>query len=742
MPADSSAAPASDLAAPSTTFAALGVPAPLVDVLDEQGIMAPFPVQVATLPDGLAGRDILGRAQTGSGKTLGFSLPLVTRLAGGSTLSARPRGLVLVPTRELATQVTEVLKPLARVMGLRVTTIYGGVGYAPQVNALQRRTDIVVATPGRLADLIGQGECDLSDVEVTVIDEADQMADLGFLPIVRRLLETTPERGQRMLFSATLDAAVDVLARRFLHDPVRHSVDENSSPAEIEHHVLTVDAGNRVAVIAALAGGENRSLVFTRTKHGAERLARQLTEAGIPAAELHGNLRQGARSKNLAAFSSGLARVMVATDIAARGIHIDGIELVVHADPPTEHKAYVHRSGRTARGGADGVVVTVQTRAQARDVATMMRKGGITPHAAVAVDADSPVIAELAGPPAPRVAVSGKVAELVRPEDRLSRNDRPGAGSSGRPRRDRGQDRNRDRKPRDDRFRDRGPRDSAPPRDRGGFGDGRAAGSERYGAAGRPAQARTYERADRPARFERDDRPARNERSDRDERAPRFERPAPAERDGRPARTDRDRPRGFDRDDRPARSDRGGRFGEGNRNDRGDRRPDDRRPDDRGFGGRSPGAPQGRQDNRDNRGGNDWWPRASRPAQPGYRRPGAPWRSPGAGGQADGGNRPARDDRGGPSRDNRSFRDDRPFRDERPARDDRSSSDDRPVRDERSGRDERPFRPARPQPGGRPQAGGQPFRPRAGRSDRPQSGGHSGGSPRRAGYSAGPRRRG
>ena len=274
---------------------------------------------------------------------------MVSRLAGGSTASGRPRGLVLVPTRELATQVTLVLKPLARAMNLWVTTIYGGVAYGPQVNALQRRTDIVVATPGRLADLIGQGECDLSDVEVTVIDEADQMADLGFLPIVRRLLETTPDGGQRMLFSATLDAAVDVLARRFLSDPVLHSVDENSSPAEIEHHVLTVDAANRVAVIAALAGGEKRSLVFTRTKHGAERLARQLTEAGIPAAELHGNLRQGARSRNLAAFTSGIARVMVATDIAARGIHVDGIDLVIHADPPAEHKAYVHRSGRTAR---------------------------------------------------------------------------------------------------------------------------------------------------------------------------------------------------------------------------------------------------------------------------------------------------------------------------------------------------------------------------------------------------------
>ena len=356
-------------------------------------------------------------------------------------------------------------------MGLWVTTIYGGVSYGPQVNALRRRTNIVVATPGRLADLIGQRECDLSDVEITVIDEADQMADLGFLPVVRRLLETTPDRGQRMLFSATLDAAVDVLARRFLHDPVLHSVDEHSSPAEIEHHVLTVDVANRVAVVAALAGGEKRSLVFTKTKHGAERLARQLTEAGIPAAELHGNLRQGARSRNLAAFASGLARVMVATDIAARGIHIDGIDLVIHADPPTEHKAYVHRSGRTARGGADGVVVTLQTRSQARDVSAMMRKADITPHAAVPADPQSDVLAEIAGEPAPRVSVAGKVSELVQPEDRLARNDRPGMGKpwEGRPRRA------RDSRPRDDRG-SRGPR--APRRPRR-FATGRSGGRDR-----------------------------------------------------------------------------------------------------------------------------------------------------------------------------------------------------------------------------------------------------------------------
>ena len=405
MPAERSSAPEiseTPASAEQVTFAALGVPAELVEVLEDEGITTPFPVQAATLPDALAGRDILGRAQTGSGKTLGFSLPLVTRLAGGSTMRAKPRGLVLVPTRELASQVTEVLKPLARAMNLWVTTIYGGVSYGPQVNALQRRTDIVVATPGRLADLISQGECDLADVQVTVIDEADQMADLGFLPIVRRLLESTPEGGQRMLFSATLDAAIDVLARRFLTDPVLHSVDENSSPAEIEHHVITIEPSHKVAIVAALAGGEKRSLVFTRTKHGAERLARQLTESGIPAAELHGNLRQNARTRNLAAFADGIARVMVATDIAARGIHIDGIDLVVHADPPAEHKAYLHRSGRTARASATGTVITLQDQAQAADVRTLMRKAGVVPLAA-AVTPGSALLRSIAGEPAARV---------------------------------------------------------------------------------------------------------------------------------------------------------------------------------------------------------------------------------------------------------------------------------------------------------------------------------------------------
>ena len=390
-----------DITVNTVTFASLGVPAPLVAVLAGSGITTPFRIQAATLPDALAGRDILGRAQTGSGKTLGFSLPLVARLADGFTMACRPRGLVLVPTRELATQVQAVIAPLARAAGLKVTAIFGGTPHNPQVAALCGRADIVVACPGRLADLIEQGHCHLGDVEITVLDEADHMADLGFLPVVRRLLQATPPKGQRLLFSATLDGAVDVIARRFLTRPARHSVDAGSRPPEITHHLLTVNAADRTGVIAALTSGEGRALIFTRTKHGARKLARQLAQTGTPAAELHGNLTQGARTRNLAAFTSGEVRAMVATDSAARGIHVDGIELVIHADPPAEHKAYTHRSGRTARGGAEGTVVTLQTAAQISEVRTLMRKAGVSPQASSA-GPGSAILRSIAGPPAKR----------------------------------------------------------------------------------------------------------------------------------------------------------------------------------------------------------------------------------------------------------------------------------------------------------------------------------------------------
>jgi superfamily II DNA/RNA helicase len=384
------------------TFGSLGVPAPLVATLDAAGITVPFPIQVATLPDALTGRDILGQGRTGSGKTLGYSLPLVARVADGHTMACRPRGLVLLPTRELASQVREVLLPLARAVGLSVTAVFGGTAQRPQVAALRDRADIVVACPGRLADLIEQGHCHLGDVEVTVLDEADHLADLGFLPVVRRLLEATPTDGQRMLFSATLDTAVNVLARRFLNEPARHAVDSAAPPAQISHHLLTVSPADRLAVICALAGGRNRSLVFTRTRYGARKLARQLAQAGVPAVDLHGDLPQSARTRNLESFSSGAVRVMVATDIAARGIHVDGIGLVIHADSPAEHKAYVHRAGRTARAGAAGVVITLQTPAQGSEVRRLMRRAGVIPHAATA-GPHSPVLRSITGPSAERV---------------------------------------------------------------------------------------------------------------------------------------------------------------------------------------------------------------------------------------------------------------------------------------------------------------------------------------------------
>ena len=401
----------------TTTFADLGVPASLVKVLDQQGIHHPFPIQTATLPDSLDGRDVLGRGRTGSGKTLAFGLALVARLsaAGTKRRPSSPRALVLVPTRELANQVDAVIAPLARSVGLSTTTIYGGVSQGRQVSALRRGSDIVVACPGRLEDLLSQRHLRLDAVEVTVLDEADHMADLGFLPAVKRILDQTPAGGQRLLFSATLDREVDVLVRRYLVDPVNHAVDAGQpQDAAMEHHVLTVSDKDKAGVVRELASGLGQSLLFTRTKHTAKRLAQQLTDAGVPAVDLHGNLAQNARERNLAAFRSGQVRVLVATDIAARGIHVDDVALVVHVDPPTEHKAYVHRSGRTARAGAAGVVVTVATHAQRGDVAKLTKRAGIAPvTTAVVPGADA--IRQLAGPPAGLVSPAPKAH---RPADR------------------------------------------------------------------------------------------------------------------------------------------------------------------------------------------------------------------------------------------------------------------------------------------------------------------------------------
>ena len=358
------------------------MPGNLVDILDGQGITTPTPIQAATLPDSFAGRDVLGRGRTGSGKTLAFVLPVIARLttSGSRRTPKRPRALILAPTRELVSQIDAVLAPLAAATGLRTRTVFGGVGQNPQVQALRAGVDIVIACPGRLEDLINQRACDLGGIEVTVLDEADHMADLGFLPAVRRLLDQTPKDSQRLLFSATLDGAVNVLVKRFLVNPVTHEADSAMSPVSaMEHHVLHVQHEQRVPVLVDLASAPGRTVVFTRTKHGAKALARQLNARGVPTVELHGNLAQNARTRNMDAFHSGKATTLVATDIAARGIHVDDVALVVHADPPAEHKAYLHRSGRTARAGAAGTVITLMTDQQVRDVRALTRAAGITP---------------------------------------------------------------------------------------------------------------------------------------------------------------------------------------------------------------------------------------------------------------------------------------------------------------------------------------------------------------------------
>jgi superfamily II DNA/RNA helicase len=435
-----------------TSFGTLGVPAPLVAALAAAGITEPFPIQVDTLPDTLSGRDVLGRGKTGSGKTLAFGIPLVARLggklAGGNRRPGRPLGLILAPTRELATQITTAIQPLADVYGLKSTTIFGGVSQQRQVAALKAGVDIVVACPGRLEDLMKQGFVSLDAVEISILDEADHMADLGFLPVVTRIMDKTPQSGQRMLFSATLDNGVDKLVRRYLSNEVLHSVDEANSPvAAMTHHVFDVSGVEAKRVLVEkLAAGTGRRILFMRTKHHAKKLARQLTDAGIPAVDLHGNLSQVQRDRNLAAFSAGEVRVLVATDVAARGVHVDDIELVIHVDPPAEHKAYLHRSGRTARAGAEGDVVTLVLPEQRKDTAALLRKAGIT-VTPQQVDASSTAVTALVGDvaayvkPAPRAAVPARgQSQGGRSQGanaQRKRANRDGGGREGQPRSER-----------------------------------------------------------------------------------------------------------------------------------------------------------------------------------------------------------------------------------------------------------------------------------------------------------------
>ncbi|WP_460703437.1 DEAD/DEAH box helicase [Luteococcus sediminum] len=365
-----------------TGFVELGVPQHLAEALAARGITSPTPIQQATLPDSLAGRDVLGRGRTGSGKTYAFLLPMVARLEASTTRRSakRPRALVLAPTRELASQIEESLLPLEKSSSMVSLTIFGGVGQNPQVKALARGVDALIACPGRLLDLMGQGAVDLSAVEIVIIDEADHMADMGFLPMVRRILDKVPADAQKMLFSATLDNGIDVLVKRYLHQPVTHEADSAVSPVStMDHHLIEVHKDDKTDVLADLAAAPGKTILFTRTKHGAKKLAKQLLARGIPAVDLHGNLAQNARTRNMDAFHSGRVQTLVATDIAARGIHVDDVGLVVHADPPAEHKAYLHRSGRTARAGKAGTVVTIATPDQRQEVRGLMRAAKIRP---------------------------------------------------------------------------------------------------------------------------------------------------------------------------------------------------------------------------------------------------------------------------------------------------------------------------------------------------------------------------
>ncbi|MET9213013.1 DEAD/DEAH box helicase [Nocardia sp. NPDC003239] len=350
-----------------------------MQTLRNAGIEKPFPIQAATIGDALAGRDVLGRGPTGSGKTLAFGLPMLARLTGASAKPGRPRGLVLVPTRELASQIERALDEAALSLGLRVASVVGGAPIKRQADRLARGVDLLIATPGRLDDLIKQRAADLSDVTITALDEADHMADMGFLPQVTRLLDRTPKDGQRLLFSATLDGDVDKLVKRYMHQPVTHSTaPPEASVTTMSHHLLYVrDKNVKRSVATEIAAREGLTIMFVRTKHGADRLAKQLRGAGVAAGSLHGGKAQNNRTRTLAAFADGSVPVLVTTDVAARGIHIDGVSLVVHFDPPAEHKAYLHRAGRTARAGEEGVVVTLVTDEERKDVAAMTRKAGV-----------------------------------------------------------------------------------------------------------------------------------------------------------------------------------------------------------------------------------------------------------------------------------------------------------------------------------------------------------------------------
>ncbi|WKE70884.1 DEAD/DEAH box helicase [Streptomyces sp. WP-1] len=648
--------------APQTTFADLGLPEGVVRKLAQNGVTAPFPIQAATIPDALLGKDILGRGRTGSGKTLSFGLPTLAQLAGGRTEKKRPRAVILTPTRELAMQVADALQPYGDVVGLKMKVVCGGTSMGNQIYALERGVDILVATPGRLRDIIKRGACSLEDVQITVLDEADQMSDLGFLPEVTELLDQVPAGGQRMLFSATMENEIQTLVDRYLKSPVSHEVDAaQGAVTTMSHHILIVKPKDKAPVTAAIASRKGRTIIFVRTQLGADRVAEQLRDAGVKADALHGGMTQGARTRTLADFKDGYVNVLVATDVAARGIHVDGIDLVLNVDPAGDHKDYLHRAGRTARAGRTGTVVSLSLPHQRRQIFRLMEDAGVDagrhiiqggaafePEVAEITGARSmtEVQAESAGNAAQQAEreVSQLTKQLERAQRRATELREEADRLVARVARERGED----------------------PETAVAEAQAAVAEAEAVAVAEEPAERET----------EREERPAASAPYERRERRT-FDR----DRDDRGGR-------GFDR--RDDRGDRGGRSFE-RRDDRGGFRRDDRgdRRDDRGgrsFERRDDRRPFDR-DRRDDRGGRSFERRDDRRDDRGDRRD-------------DRGGRPfeRRDDRGGFRRDDRGDRRDdrggRPFerRDDRGGfrRDDRGGhrGSDRPFNRDR--RDDRP----------------------------------------------------
>ncbi|MFI7133050.1 DEAD/DEAH box helicase [Nonomuraea sp. NPDC050153] len=545
-PADS--APERDAEARPSEFELLGLPKPLITGLAKQGIDSPFPIQSATIPDVLAGNDVLGRGQTGSGKTLAFGLPTMARIAGVKPAPGHPRAMILVPTRELALQVHDALEPLGRGLGLRMKVVVGGMSMGKQIEALRRGVDVVIATPGRLGDLIRQGECSLADVEVSVLDEADHMCDLGFFPVVTDLLAQTPTDGQRLLFSATLDGDVDKLVQRFLKNPITHSVAPATSPVDtMEHHVMQVTRDEKFDVIAEIANREGRTIVFVRTQHGVDRLCKQLARVGVKSGGLHGGKRQNQRTRILAEFREGAINVLVCTDVAARGIHVDNISLVLHVDPPQDHKSYLHRGGRTARAGEKGTVVTLVLPSERRSTDALTRRAGIHPFRLKATPGH-PRVAEVTGARTP----SGEAIPVWEPDVRKPlRPRREGGGQGG--------ERRNGRRQRRDFDGDRRPR--------------RHEDGERSFGSGEDRRPRRHEDGERSFNSGEDRRPRRHADGERP-----FGRSQEPRTFGDDRRRDGGPRGGYRSDDRPLRQDdRGGQRGGGYRSeDRGGRYASDR----------------------------------------------------------------------------------------------------------------------------------------------------------------------